>query len=370
MLSWVFTNLRTSSVFTTSVVSASYNFGRATYMDTYSGGGLTITIKNQNLEANAFQMNDIIKLTVTGATGYDQQFWVDEVQYTDYPGNTGLSTATIICSDAFTRLGRRLLVRNLDQAYCVEQANQMQVVGQLPNIIGYGTNQLGSIASAVSFNGAPLTRLNQLVSTNRGIVRSGEGYVLFYDRNYVNNSVFNTSLKFARTAATNTIAYQAFTRTALGQNFMNTVTVTPTNGAEQTGTNSASVASYGSAYYSVQSEDYTNAQGLELANWLANSQSDPNALRFDVEFDDRAQDNTVLRSWLNTLKNPSSYELTYLVPGTVSGVTTRVVMEGYSVNMTPSKTDFSVSFSPLAYYEFFTLNSTTAGVLNTSRLGW
>lgn len=369
MLSWVFTNQRTSAVFTSSVLSASYDFGRATYMDTYSGGGLTITIKNQNTEASAFRMNDVIILTCTGST-FDQRFWVDEIQYNDYQGNTGLSTATIICSDAFTRLGRKLVNKSLSQLYCVEQAPELNTYPDLPSIIGYGTNQLGSIASAAIFSGAPLTRLNQLVSTNRGIVRATQEYVLFYDRNYVNNDVFTTSIKFGRTTASNTIAYQSFTRTALGQNFMNTVTVTPTGGAEQVATNSSSVSTYGSAYYSVQSEDYTNAQGFQLSSWLANSQSDPNAVRFDVEFDDRTQDNAILKSWLNKIKEPSSYELTYLVPGTISGITTRVVMEGYRVNMTPTKTDFSVSFSPLAYYEFFTLNSTSAGVLDSSRLGW
>jgi hypothetical protein len=45
-------------------------------------------------------------------------------------------------------------------------------------------------------------------------------------------------------------------------------------------------------------------------------------------------------------------------------------MEGAAINVTPEQTEFSMTFSPLQYYQFFTLNSTILGILNTSRLGW
>jgi hypothetical protein len=47
-----------------------------------------------------------------------------------------------------------------------------------------------------------------------------------------------------------------------------------------------------------------------------------------------------------------------------------MVMEGYKINVTPEQTTFDLSFSPLTYYQFFTLNSSTLGILDTSRLGW
>jgi hypothetical protein len=40
------------------------------------------------------------------------------------------------------------------------------------------------------------------------------------------------------------------------------------------------------------------------------------------------------------------------------------------MNATTEKTDFTVYFSPLTYYQFFTLNSSELGILDTSRLGW
>jgi hypothetical protein len=57
------------------------------------------------------------------------------------------------------------------------------------------------------------------------------------------------------------------------------------------------------------------------------------------------------------------------VPGG-SLTTIAVVMEGAQINVTPEQTEFRMTFSPLQYYQFFTLNSSTLGILNTSRLGW
>jgi hypothetical protein len=58
------------------------------------------------------------------------------------------------------------------------------------------------------------------------------------------------------------------------------------------------------------------------------------------------------------------------VPGAGSDTTVQVAIEGVSVNARPEQTLFTVYFSPLTYYQFFTLNSSTLGILDTSRLGW
>jgi hypothetical protein len=45
-------------------------------------------------------------------------------------------------------------------------------------------------------------------------------------------------------------------------------------------------------------------------------------------------------------------------------------MEGWDINITPAQTTFNLSWSPQIYYQIFTLDSTTLGILDTSRLGW
>jgi hypothetical protein len=51
-------------------------------------------------------------------------------------------------------------------------------------------------------------------------------------------------------------------------------------------------------------------------------------------------------------------------------MTSAQIIQGFSMSVTPSRTDVEVFTSPLTYTNYFTLNSATLGVLDTSRLGW
>jgi hypothetical protein len=57
------------------------------------------------------------------------------------------------------------------------------------------------------------------------------------------------------------------------------------------------------------------------------------------------------------------------LPGGLS-ITIPVVIEGHQLSVTPEQAVFTLFLSPLTYYQFFTLNSSTLGILDTSRLGW
>ena len=364
---WVFTNTRTSA--TIPFLTASINFGRATYMDVYNGGGLIFTIENNANEAGSIQMGDEIRVTAI-AGAYDVVFWVDESQCQDYPGGTGFSTATIVCSDGMVRLGRRLLNnRALSLTYSGQQAFELNTYGEAPTITNLGSGQ--SIVSAITYTGAPMQRLNQLVNTERGVLRCRAYEVLFVERRSLNSFKLSLpSISFGRTAGATQIGYQQFARTGLGLNFMNTVAVTPTGGAEQLATNTASVTAYGSAYYSLQSEDYNNAQAFGLADWLSNSQADPSAERYEIQFSDRSQTQNLMTRLLATLIQPYIYDMSYRIPGAGSDTNTQAVMEGFTIDISQSESTFSISLSPATYYQFFILDSATLGILDTSRLGW
>ena len=107
---WQIGNNRTATYYQNIILSVSYEYGRRGYLDNYAGQSISITIKNQANESANFQLNDWIDLL--GDLGpyraYYQSFWVTAIDYQDYPGNTGLSTATITASDAMHRLGRVL----------------------------------------------------------------------------------------------------------------------------------------------------------------------------------------------------------------------------------------------------------------------
>ena len=157
---------------------------------------------------------------------------------------------------------------------------------------------------------------------------------------------------------------------------MNNVTVSPNGLASQTATNSASLTAYGNAAQTVSTVDATTTQALGLAQWLSNSQADPETETWSISFLDIIQNNsaleTVLQAFCDQVNGPNLrvWDLIYRVPGAGSDTTVKVVIEGISLNAMPDKTDFTVYFSPLTYYQFFTLDSTILGILNTSRLGW
>jgi hypothetical protein len=69
------------------------------------------------------------------------------------------------------------------------------------------------------------------------------------------------------------------------------------------------------------------------------------------------------------LSSNRTLTLNYTPPGGVS-TAVNVVVEGYSFNVTPQQTTVTFDMSPLQYYQFFTLDSSFLGILDTSRLGW
>jgi hypothetical protein len=131
------------------------------------------------------------------------------------------------------------------------------------------------------------------------------------------------------------------------------------------------VTTYGPASYSSSTVDFTTTQASGNADWIVNNFSNPSALRFRCSLNDTSQNSTALTSWMSqcwgTVNRVTTFN--YQVPGG-SLTSISLVMEGFSVNITPDQTRFVLDFSPLQYYQFFTLDSSTLGILDTSRLGW
>ena len=146
----------------------------------------------------------------------------------------------------------------------------------------------------------------------------------------------------------------------------------PAGLATQQATNAASVSTYGANGFTVSTVDANTTQALGLAQWLANTLSETDKQRFVVSFTDLAQSLSTVNfsTFLENITLKYQNSLTYRVPGAGSDTTVSVIVEGYDVSATPEQTTFTVYLSPLTYYQFFTLNSTTLGILDTSRLGW
>ena len=360
---------------TTSVLSFSYMQGRENYLDQYSGGTLSVTLKNQTNIAQYFTFNSQWYIS-EALTGNRQYFWLQDISFNDYPGNTGLSTITVSLVDVIARNGRNVVTDvSLSQTYAQTQLIDLwdTVLYQIGEVTEVGTSQ--SIAAAITYTGSLSNYLNLITATEKGLISFYDEGIKLIPRSYVQNTFSNKA--FTRnTASTTAISYYAFNHDKAGLNFMNNVTVNPNGLASQTATNFASLAAYGNAAQSVSTVDATTTQALGLAQWLSDSQADPEAETWAISFLDIPQNNDALGTFLNAFYSEANgpnlrvWDLTYRVPGSGSDLTVKVVIEGISVNAVPEKTEFTVYFSPLTYYQYFTLDSTILGILDTSRLGW
>lgn len=366
--------------FTSKVLSATITQGREKYLDPYSGGVLRFTINNTGEYASNFAFNDkvVVRRNGSGTGGFQDWWTVQEIDFQDYPGNTGLPTATITCVDALGRAGRyQATSKALTQVATYGQAAQFNG-DPLPSDLVVFTSAGGggnSTASAQTYTGTVLNQINSLNATERGVIRTGvrttDGiqYILPYARNQVLNQIVG-SFTFNRTASSAAIAYQEFDRIQNGLQFINTATVSPLGLADQTEANATSVTTYGAAFYSSSTVDYDVTQADGNAAWIANTFSDPASLRFRITFSDLPQNSTAYFNYQESLPRGLVYTLTYRVPGAGSDTTINVVLEGWTVQMTPAETRWTLNLSPLTYYQFFTLDSSTLGILDTSRLGW
>lgn len=362
----VYTNI------TSKVLSLNIRQGREKYLDSYSSGTLSLTINNASNYAANIKYGDQISAygLIEMQNVYNSNFWVQEITFTDYPGNTGLNTATITAVDWLGAAGR-IQATNLSLPQ-TDTCQQFQTYFPylLPTdmtIANVGTGS--SIAAATTYTGSILNYLNYLAMTERGIVYQYISSIYFLGRGDISSlDPSGTSIgpTVGSTFGSYQIAYSTFNRYQNGAQFINTATTTPNGLAAQTSTNATSVSTYGPAFYSVSTVDYNTTQALGNSDWIVNNFSDQSTLYFTCEFTDVMQNKDALKS-LNFWYPVRNFK--YSVPGG-SLVTVPVVIEGYELNVTSEQTTFKLSMSPLQYYQFFTLDSSILGILDTSRLGW
>ena len=370
----------------TNVTSAVKSFtrfrGKQNYLDDYAGQQMTVTIRNDTNQVANFVVGSIISI-YDGVSDL-QYFWVSEIQFNDEVGTTTASgsgansTATIILDDWMTKAGRIQLTNfTLTLELCLEQmwGQVTTAAGALPADMAWSSTSSGFFpAAAATYTGTIAARINTNLKTE------GTGAQLYQQQNQmrlrtaaevglaVDRAV---TLKPSKGSSTGNkyVVYRNFRRISAGQNFLNTITIDPPVVADQTATNSASVTTYGARFNSIATANNTTGQALAKAQWLANSQSDPNDLRYEVTFTDVMQDNLGVTNLLQNYELGSIIYLQFVVPG--SGVTTTEIcaIEGISFSASPIETVFVVYLTPMDVYAQFVLDSDVYGVLNVNRLG-
>ena len=341
--------------------------GRQNFRDPYSGGQFDITIQNNDNYAASIIYGDRLTVEIPGTT-YSQWPTVRGITYQDAMGDKGVNMATITCQDNLGSVGRALA-----QNLVLTQTTPGLQLAQFPasvNLVQFAvapwSSNGSSIAAATTYTGSYLNYLNLLTTTERGCLTTYQQYIYFASRT---SQSLTTAFDFGPTSTANRITYQSFNRLAANSLFVNTFTVSATGIADQTAVNTTSSTAYGAALDSSQTVDATAAQALSNASWMANTFSDPASLRYVVQFLDLPQTDATTNNAMVALQDARPFNLTYKNPGGAD-VTVAVKPEGYEISATPESSIITAYLSPLTYYQQFILNSSTYGILNTSRLGW
>lgn len=364
-IAWTFTNASASIDFTSVVQNFSYTHGRSSVLDSYNGGSANITVVNDAGQAagNFLQWGQQIKIQ----TGGNDLFvgWIGAVNFSDMPGSGGGSTATITVNDQMYFAGQQLAN---NQVLASEQY-QIQEIGFL--LTKGGITQFDFTVpcrASLGYSGSYATRINQIIASDRGkFFFTTGGYYQYSPLAYMKNMTTST-YTFGRTASASVIAYNSFDRNAAGsnQNFVNQAAVTPEALATQTSTSSVALVT-GVMGIDIATINTTTAVGKDLATWVANSMDNPAELTFTVSCLDVAQ--TATTNLVSFLTNEKIVQLAYTPPGGVS-TNVWVTAEQISVSGDYEQTAIDIVFSPLTYYNFFTLNSAVFGILDTSKLGF
>lgn len=369
---WIFVYGAGSTVFTSDVLSFSGTWGRQNYLDNYGGGGFSVTIKNNTNQAASFIRGTQVQIQFSDSN----PAWtgkVTTVDYNDYPGNTGLSTATIRCIDILSQAGKFTL-QNMNYTAaqtCTQAAQTNGLFPTAPQITSSTAGDSAASGTGGTYNGTILNRLNVLNNTEKGLLFAGSTLIGFSARSQVGAfSGWGGTLTRSTSNSAN-LTYTDIRRIGLGDNFMNQVNVTPESVASQLYNNTTSQTAYGISGYTINTADSTTTQAAGLASWLGQIQGDPATLRYEVDFDDISCNATAFRDFLYyVLFAQAVYTNLQWQAQSQSLQTLATIVEGMSFSGTPEQTDVTVYLSPVLYYQYFILNSAINGILNTNRLGW
>jgi len=363
-LTWVLYNSDASIDFTSSVKYFTYNQGRRSVLDNYGGGTATITMKNDAGQvAGAFiSYRQKILIKCEGTNAFIG--WVQGIDYNDTPTGAA-STATITLGDAWVLAAQQIATSQVltNNTFPVTEIAALQFyTGQFSQ--DYASS---SIRGSLGYAGDYATRLNQIVSSDRGRFLTIAGIHTYVPFKSLNNYLIS-GYEFARTPTASKIGYQSLDRVkAIGnQTYVNSAQVTPESLATQTAT-SLQAGVVGQSTITVATLNTTATDGMNTATWIANSMADPDQQSFAITCSDIAQIGLGNIEAMLTLE--SFAQISYTPPGGIS-TSEWVSVEGVTVRGFIDRTEVDFNLASFTYYRAFILNDTVMGVLDSSRLGY
>ncbi|CAB4145474.1 hypothetical protein UFOVP492_14 [uncultured Caudovirales phage] len=366
-LGWTFKNQDAASYdFTSSVQSFTYSQGRQSVLDNYVGGTCQITMRNNAGQVAAASLAYRQKVYLRCNAQVVFKGWVAGITYIDTPGNANDATAVITLVDIWVIAGQQIAQNQVlvDNTYQVDEIDALLFYAG--NFSQFGAST--SIRGSLDYDSDYASRLNQIVASDRGYFKAAFGNYQYVSLDSIWATV-DASYSFSSVAGAAVVSYESFNRIqAVGnRTYVNQAFVTPESLATQSHSNDLSTT-VGPSAITVATLNTTANDGLNCAKWIANSMGDSLERQsyFITATDIAQQDSSILEF---ALVYGVNFPLEYKPPGGVS-TTELTLTEGITVRGFIDRTEVDFYLSPYTYYNYFILNDTINGVLDSSRLGW
>lgn len=348
------------------VQNIALSYGRSQPTDTFKSG--TATVSGRDLSTfPALEIGDRISINclydnaTTSRTLFDGVVSDVQLSYGTIPA---LDTWSIQCEDVLARLGRAYTTPSFSWSggiatnTAVENTVNNATTGI--NVAGFGSLTGSSTVSAQTLaNTNVLQILNTIAATEQGYLFADDWEtVAFYPRSSVGQ--WNLIGAFTDGTLANTDPPTIFNEVvfrSFADSYFTGVTVEPQGlAAQSTGDPDRT--------YTVQTYDQTTTQAANLAQYIKAYLDAQVAFPSVITCLSEAQNNDYLVNLADYAGNGARATLI------LRGNKYEVFLEGVSITANPDSSRFTFSVTNAAALSFFVLDSTTFGILDTSKLGF
>lgn len=372
------------------IIGFSFSSGRRSYFDSFAGNTITITARNVGNYFNPtdFAIGEQIKIqTGAGATLRTRFFWLTSIEYQDSP-NPDAAIAVISGVDGITRLG----TIPIDQTYAKTQRGSVSQCNSF--FLDYQTINGGATPGGIE--GMPSIG-NPDYSAGDSTVAgfTADGLMTFQERINLNAQAENVAwdvfdytstrpafymyarskqkapfVSFDWTPTAGKLTYTNPVRSGLGDGFYNAIRVS--FGANYALAWNDNRTTYGEFGVNIVTNSAAVMASYNQAPYIANTIGEypTKGDRFlSIDFIDGHQEQATLDTWNGRIWSLNSANVKVYYPdGTSANKPYKI--EGVDVRVEAGLTTYRLYLTDLSMYQFFTLDNTTFGVLDTSRLGW
>ena len=331
--------------------------GRQQVQDTFRAGTATIQGLKPNL-LPALEIGD--KIEIDCVSPFTAMFYgtIADIKI-DYGFIADLDTWTIYCEDNIAQAGRALTPST---GFINNGATTVEAAVDIGSQSGISVQNIFSSTSTTKVSGQTLENenllsvLQQLVFTEQGRLVNIENGIAFYTRNDV--GIFNVGsfTDGSLTAANPTIPFNQVQFYSQADSYFTQAVVEPAGLASQS-------SGTGNRVFSGASYNQTEGDAANLAAYVLATLQVNNQVPQLVSCMSENQTNDAALNIMSSAGNGIRGELI------LRGTRYQIFIEGGTMTATPEQALFSFNVVSSAANDFFILDSSTFGILDSNRLG-